>query len=86
MICRKAPLFLASSCLALLAFSTLSASARIICNSTGDCWHEAEEYTYQPEWGLTIHPDDWKWKEGEHFTWREHKGRGYWKGGNWEEF
>jgi hypothetical protein len=36
--------------------------------------------------GLTIHPDGWKWKEGERHTWREHEGRGYWKGGEWKEF
>jgi hypothetical protein len=86
MTSQKARMLLASSCFALLAFSPLSASARIICNMDGDCWHEAEEYTYQPEWRLTIHPNDWKWKEGEHYTWREHKGRGYWKGGEWEAF
>jgi hypothetical protein len=72
--------------LALWGLSSISASARIICNADGDCWHVHEDYTYRPDWGLSVHPDNWKWKEGEHYTWREHKGRGYWKGGNWEEF
>jgi hypothetical protein len=30
-----------------------------------------------------VHPDDWKWKEHEHYRWREHAGRGYWRGGVW---
>jgi hypothetical protein len=30
-----------------------------------------------------IHPDDWKWKDHEHYRWREHAGRGYWHGGAW---
>ena len=28
-----------------------------------------------PVW--KIHPDTWKWGEGEHFVWKEHPGRGY---------
>ena len=71
---------------ALLGLSTLSASARIVCNTDGDCWHVRDDYTYPPAVGLRVHPDDWRWREGEHFTWREHPGRGYWKGGHWEEF
>lgn len=69
-----------------LALSSTTASARIVCNVDGDCWHVHQDYAYRPEWRLTIHPDDWKWKEGQHFTWREHEGRGYWHGGNWEQF
>ena len=26
------------------------------------------------------------WKEGEHHVWREHPGRGYWKGSEWAPF
>ena len=69
-----------------LSLGTLGASARIVCNSDGDCWHAHGDYDYRPEFGLTIHPDDWKWKEGEHHVWREHEGRGYWKGGEWQTF
>jgi hypothetical protein len=82
----KKLLLLAPLILTPLAFSSTSASARIVCNVDGDCWHVHEDYTYRPDWGLTVHRDNWKWKEGKHFSWREHKGRGYWKGGNWEEF
>jgi hypothetical protein len=58
-----------------------AASARIVCNEEGDCWHVHANYKYQPSFGLSIHPDNWKWKEGEHHAWREHEGKGYWKGG-----
>ena len=63
-----------------------SASAGIVCNADGDCWHTQTDYQYQPSFGLTVHPNDWKWNEGEKHAWREHKGKGYWKGGSWQTF
>ena len=69
-----------------LAMMATTASARIVCNEDGDCWHAKTDYQYQPTFGLNIHPDDWKWKEGEKHAWREHDGRGYWRGGSWKEF
>ena len=69
-----------------LGLTTINASARIVCNSDGDCWHVQTDYAYPPTLGLTIHPDDWKWKVGERHAWREHEGRGYWKGDRWENF
>jgi hypothetical protein len=70
----------------LLALSSLNASARIVCNEDGDCWHEQEEYVYPPSVHLEIHPDHGRWKEGEHHAWREHEGRGYWHGGDRHSF
>jgi hypothetical protein len=69
-----------------LAFMATSASARVVCNADGDCWHTHADYDYRPEFGLTIHPDNWRWRGGEHFAWREHEGRGYWHGGEWRDF
>ena len=69
-----------------LTLTAQAASARIVCNSDGDCWHVHGDYEFKPELGVVIHPDDWKWKEGEHFRWHEHEGRGYWKGGAWKDF
>jgi hypothetical protein len=69
-----------------LGFSSLAASARVVCNADGDCWHIHEDYAYPPAAGVIIHPDDWRWKESEHNVWREHPGRGYWKGGEWAPF
>jgi hypothetical protein len=72
--------------LGLLAMSSLSASARIVCNEDGDCWHAQEEFTYPPSVHLSIHPNNWRWKEGDHYGWKEHEGRGYWHGGEWRGF
>ena len=69
-----------------LAFSSLNASARIVCNTDGDCWHSHEDFTFPPGVHVEIHPDNWHWKDGEHFVWKEHEGRGYWNGGHWETF
>jgi hypothetical protein len=69
-----------------LAITATSASARIVCNGEGDCWHVRDNFAYRPEFGLVVHPDNWKWGAGDHFRWREHEGRGYWKGGAWVGF
>jgi hypothetical protein len=68
------------------AMTVTGASARIVCNADGDCWHVRADYDYRPDFGVIIHPDDWKWKEGERHRWREHEGRGYWHGDSWKEF
>ena len=71
-----------------LGLSFSAASARIVCNDEGDCWHTHAEYQYPPAVHLEVHPDDWKWKESEHHAWREHEGegRGYWHSGVWVGF
>jgi hypothetical protein len=62
-----------------------SASAEIVCNREGDCWHVKDHAWIRSEHGLIVHPDDWKWREHEHYRWREHEGRGYWRSGRWIE-
>jgi hypothetical protein len=63
-----------------LALSSLSASAAIVC--TGDvCWHSHETYTYPPEARVTVHED--AWRAGPDIRFREHEGRGYWRGDSW---
>jgi hypothetical protein len=63
-----------------LALSSLSASAAILC--TGDvCWHSHDTYTYPPEAHVIVHEDSWK--AGPHIRFREHEGRGYWRGETW---
>ena len=69
-----------------LALTATSASADIVCNREGECWHVKEKHPYRGEWGLVVHPDSWKWKANEKFKWREHEGRGYWRKGVWVEF
>ena len=77
---------LALAGLGLAALSSINASARIVCSPDGACWHVHDDYTYPPAAGVIIHPDDWAWKQGEHYSWREHPGRGYWRGNQWEVF
>jgi hypothetical protein len=62
------------------------ASADIACNGAGDCWHTRDHYTYQPAFGITVHPNDWKWRDSDHYRWHEHAGRGYWRDGLWVTF
>jgi hypothetical protein len=68
------------------AVTATSASAAIACNREGECWHVRGHYEYRPEFGVVIHPDNWRWRRHERFTWREHEGRGYWRNGIWVEF
>jgi hypothetical protein len=66
-----------------LAFSAANASAAIAC--TGNvCWHSHEKYEYPPSANITVHEDTWK--AGPSVTFREHEGRGYWKGNTWSEW
>ena len=67
----------------LLGLSTLGASAGVAC-SGNVCWHTHERYEYPPSAGVTIHEDTWK--PGPSITFREHEGRGYWKGDRWTEW
>jgi hypothetical protein len=67
-----------------LAGSAVTASAEISCVGPV-CWHTSERYEYAPDANVVVHPNDWRWKEGEHYSWREHEGRGYWRGERWME-
>lgn len=69
-----------------LSFAASAASAEIVCNGAGECWHVHHHYDYHPEWGLVVHPDNWTWGPNDHYTWREHHGRGYWNNGVWIRF
>jgi hypothetical protein len=66
----------------LLAASAMSASAAIVCNGNV-CWHTHEAYQYPPGSRIVVHEDDWKWGPTEKYTFREHEGRGYWRGDSW---
>jgi hypothetical protein len=69
-----------------VAVTTTSASAAIVCNQENECWHVRDKYEYKPEFGVTVHEDNWQWQPTEHYTWREHEGRGYWRNGAWITF
>ncbi|MFY9769720.1 MAG: hypothetical protein WBG18_18360 [Xanthobacteraceae bacterium] len=68
---------------AIVACSVLTASAAVVCNGNV-CWHTHERYTYPPSAGVVIHEDDWR--AGPGITFREHEGRGYWRGESWTDF
>lgn len=70
---------------AALALSGGSTFAAIVCNGDS-CWHTHDAYAYPPEAGIVVHPDNWRWRQGERYRWREHEGRGYWMGDRWRAF
>lgn len=72
----------------LLGLTATSASAAVVCNRDGDCWHTRNHYHYRPEFGLTVYPNNWRWHHRDHdrYHWREHHGRGYWRSGVWIGF
>jgi hypothetical protein len=80
---RATKLLFATACgSAALALSALSASAGVVCS--GDvCWHTKETLTYPPESRVIVREDSWK--PGPTIKFREHEGRGYWKGDTWIE-
>lgn len=69
-----------------LTLGASAASAAVVCNQEGACWHTHARYEYRPEYGVTVHPDRWHWKHHEHYAWKEHEGRGYWRHGEWVTF
>jgi hypothetical protein len=70
---------------ATLTLTAGAASAAIVCNDEGECWHVHGQPSYGPHLKLSIHPDNWKWGGHEKYKWREHAGHGYWRGGSWIE-
>jgi hypothetical protein len=69
----------------ILVASAVSASAAIAC-SGNVCWHTHEAFRYPREARIIIHDDGWKSGPSEHYTFREHEGRGYWRGDRWENW
>ena len=45
----------------ILALSVIGASAAIVCNEDGDCWHVKQSYDYPPDVRVHVYGDDWKW-------------------------
>lgn len=76
----------AAALVAASGLAATSASAAVVCNRAGYCWHTTEAYTYRPAWGVRVHEDTWRWGPRAHYRWREHEGRGYWRGHRWVTF
>lgn len=81
-----APTAIAALTAATLAASAQPASAQIACSKFGECWHVREYYVFRPEFGVTVHPDNWRPDRHERVRWRDHAGRGYWHEGIWINF
>lgn len=69
-----------------LVAAAAPASAYIVCNRAGDCWH-SDARVRVPGITFSYHPDDWyfhrHWGD-DRYRWRErHEGRGYWRNGIW---
>jgi hypothetical protein len=75
-----------------LAVTAASASAAVVCNAEGDCWHTHDTYSYPTGLGVVVHEDNWRWDADHdrdahvHYRWHEHDGRGYWRNGVWVTF
>jgi hypothetical protein len=64
----------------ILSLSAISASAAIAC-SGNVCWHTHETYVYPGSARVVVHEDNWR--HGPKVVFKEHEGRGYWRGGAW---
>ena len=68
-----------------LAAMSSTASAYVVCNRDGDCWHTDFRYRF-PGVGYRYHPDDWyfhrSWIDNDREHWREyHPGQfRFWRG------
>jgi hypothetical protein len=69
-----------------VALSASTAAAAIVCNAEGACWHVPHPEPYIGRPGIFVHPNGWRWAPGAHYVWREHPGRGFWRGGVWVVF
>src|SRR5262245_53486468 len=67
-----------------LTMSPQTASAAVICNSDGDCWRVRGRPAYGPDLNLHIYDDNWRWRRGENYRWRNPgRGHGYYRDGVW---
>jgi hypothetical protein len=68
-----------------LVVAAAPASARVVCNPEGDCWH-TDSAPRVPGVRFESHPDDWyfhqHWDDHRHYR-DYHEGRGYYRSGVW---
>ena len=69
-----------------LVAASAPASARVVCNRDGDCWH-TESAPRVPGVKFETHPDDWyfhqHWDGADRHYRDYHEGRGYYRSGVW---
>jgi hypothetical protein len=68
----------------IVTISPQTASAAVVCNSSGDCWRVRGRPDYNPDLNLRIYGDNWRWHRGENYRWRNSgRGHGYYRDGVW---
>ena len=73
------------------AATSTSATAEIVCNRYGDCWHASQRYTTYPSvLGIQFYSDDWRAKHSDdsRYHWRDDPkdDHGYYERGEWHAF
>lgn len=66
-----------------------TASADVVCNRFGECWHTyGYDHDYPTGVGIVIHSNDWGWRHRHDHDWRrDHYARGYYdRDGFWISF
>ena len=68
-----------------------AASAEIVCNRYGDCWHVSQRYTaYPTTLGIQFYNDDWRasHESDNQYHWRDDPkdDHGYYENGEWHVF
>jgi hypothetical protein len=68
-----------------LTVTATPSEAAIVCNRDGDCWRvRGRPNYYKPEFGLRVYGDNWRWRRGEKYRFRDvGRGRGYYRDGVW---
>ena len=73
-----------------LTVAASPASARVVCNADGDCWHTDRDYHYRRDVRVEVHPDSWyfhqNWSDHNRRYHEHHDDRGYYRGGTWVAF
>jgi hypothetical protein len=75
----------------LFAITAGTASAYVVCNAAGDCWHTDQHVHYSREVQARVYPDSWyfhnDWDHDHDHHWRNHHdGRGFFRNGVWITF
>ena len=70
-----------------LATTAGTASADVVCNGAGECWHVHDRLDYPPTLGIQFHDDTWAAAHRHDYHWRHDRfDRGYYRNGVWITF
>ena len=72
-----------------LAAAATTASADVVCNRYGECWHVRDHYNnYPTTLGVIFHDTAWEARHHHDYRWRHDRrdDHGYWRNGRWHTF